>query len=111
MSLSNSTLYRQEDLDYESDAVVIGREDVGDFNPGNILPLPQDIISDIQTWLDPTEYNHEGSEYQKHLSSHLEGTGKWVVSTIVYQQWHESLDDGILWIQGLSLAIKRCLPA
>ena len=101
MAFWKSKLRPEQTSSDETEAVVIGREDVSDFNPGNVLPLPLDTLSQIRAWLSPTEYDNEGSEYHKHLSLHLVGTGKWIFSSPVYQQWHVSHDNGILWIQGL----------
>ncbi|RDL35394.1 uncharacterized protein BP5553_07325 [Venustampulla echinocandica] len=93
------------------DVVVIGSEDVRDFNPDNILPLPGDSICKIRSWLNPTEFDCEGSEYRKHLYSHLAGTGRWVFSSSIYQQWHGSQKDGILWIRGIPGSGKSVLAA
>ncbi|KAK0631066.1 hypothetical protein B0T17DRAFT_616636 [Bombardia bombarda] len=57
--------------DDDDDAVVIGRDDVCDYNEDNILPQSEQTLKQIRAWLNPTEYDHDGSEYQKHLSSHL----------------------------------------
>jgi hypothetical protein len=90
----------ESDSESEHSAVLIGRADVSDFNPGNILPEPEAVLGEVTSWLNPTEYDHEGSEYQKHLSFHLAGTGDWVFSTATFQQWHSGLDPGILWVRG-----------
>lgn len=84
----------------DQDAVVVGRFDISDYNPGNILPEPAEVLNDITAWLKPTEYDSDGSEYQKHCSSHLSGTGAWVFSTPAYQRWHDGPDLGILWVRG-----------
>ena len=84
----------------DDDAVVIGSDDVCDFNPEHILPQPERVLAQIRAWLNPTEYDHDGSEYQKHLASHLAGTGQWVYSSTVYQEWHEGDVHGTLLIRG-----------
>lgn len=86
----------------DEDAIVIGRSDISEYNPGNILPESVGVLSDITTWLRPTDYDSEGSEYQKHRSFHLLGTGDWVFSTSAYRRWHDGPDPGILWIRGTS---------
>jgi len=91
---------------WDEDTVMIEREDIKDFNEDNILPLSPNTISQIKTWLNPTEYDDKGSEYQKHLSSHLAGTGQWVFESVVYRQWHESQKDSVLWIRGMASVQK-----
>lgn len=87
--------------EFDDDAIVIAREDVGDFNAENILPQDNNTLQHILTWLNPTNYDDDGSEYQKHISSHLPGTGDWVFESEVYQQWHDSNEHGILWVRGM----------
>jgi hypothetical protein len=84
----------------DQDAVVVGRLDISDYNPGNILPESADILDGITAWLKPTDYDSDGSEYRKHCSFHLSGTGAWVFSTPAYQRWHDGPDPGILWVRG-----------
>lgn len=82
------------------DVVVVGRYDVLQANEGNILPQDQDTIDQVRTWLHPTGYEDEGSEYHKHLSSHLSGTGAWLLNSSSYQQWHGGDEYGMLWLRG-----------
>ncbi|KAJ5890590.1 ankyrin 2-3/unc44 [Penicillium subrubescens] len=77
------------------DTILVRAEDVRDFNPGNILPLPAKDLADITKWLQPTPYDFERSEYSRHRASRLLGTGALLTSTQVYQQWHSG-DDGLL---------------
>ncbi|KAH8895430.1 ankyrin [Thozetella sp. PMI_491] len=86
---------------WEDDAVVVGRDDVSDFNPENILPQPPEILAKIRSWLQPTDYDAEGSEFRKHSDSYLPGTGEWILSSDTYRKWHASSDDGLLWIRGI----------
>ncbi|KPM36916.1 hypothetical protein AK830_g9654 [Neonectria ditissima] len=90
---------------------LIGRADISDFNPGNILPEPTAVLGDITSWLKPTGYDHDGSEFQKHRSLRLAGTCDWVYSTAVYRQWHDGIDPGILWIRGAPGSGKSVLAA
>ena len=86
--------------EWDRDAVLLGRDDVSDFNEENILPQSSEIQSKIRKWLRPTEYDREGGEYKKHSASHLAGTGNWLFSTEAYCTWHASKDHGLLWIRG-----------
>ncbi len=79
---------------------MIERSDVLEINEENILPETPETIAKIVAWLRPTEYNQKDSEYQKHLSSHLSGTGNWVLSSETYRQWHDSDEHGLLWVRG-----------
>ena len=104
-SSSSSAGFENE---FDTDTVVISPDDVNDFNPENILPKSDDIQASIHNWLNPTQCDGDGSEYQAHLSSHLPGTGKWVFDSKIYQQWHDSDELGILWIRGkMSFGIPR----
>ena len=89
------------DSKWDRDAVLVDHEDVIDFNEANILPQPPETASKIRSWLCPTDYENEGSEYKKHLSSHLDGTGNWLLASRTYDRWHRSDNDGILWIRGM----------
>ena len=96
--------------DSDGDAVVVGPGDLQDFNSENILPLaPADLVK-ITKWLQPTPYDFERSEYSRHRASHLVGTGKWLVSSDIYQQWHSG-DNGILWIKGIPGSGKSVMAA
>jgi ankyrin repeat protein len=82
------------------DVVVLDAQDI------DIPPQPEAIIASIRSWLNPTQYAEDGSEYQKHLSSHLRGTGQWAIDSPIFQGWRESHDQGILWIRGIPGAGK-----
>lgn len=84
-----------------SDVVIIGNDDISNYNPECILPEPEDTIASIREWLRPTEYSQESGEYHKHLTFHLEGTGEWLHHSENYRRWHESSKDGLLWIKGV----------
>ncbi|VUC29009.1 unnamed protein product [Clonostachys rosea] len=85
----------------EADAVIIDRDDVSNYNPGNMLPLPAEEIQMIREWLEPTPYAIVGGEYRKHLSSRAVGTGQWLTSTQEYKQWLQGDECGLLWIKGI----------
>ena len=90
-----------EDLDGEwQDAVVVGRDEVLEFDEETILPQPPETIAKIRAWLKATEYDGEGSEYRKHVSSHTSGTGSWFLASDTYQEWHRSDEHGMLWARG-----------
>ena len=86
---------------WEDDAVLLGRDDVSDFNEENILPQSPDTLAKIRKWLQPTCYDDENSEYSKHLSSHLNGTGLWLVRSDAYKEWFSNEEHGLLWIRGM----------
>jgi hypothetical protein len=82
------------------EAVVIGPHDVLGYNEDNILPQHHDTILQIRTWLQPTDYDGRDSEYQKHLASHLPGTGIWFLDSDIYRKWHDGDEHGMLWARG-----------
>ncbi|KAJ5432500.1 uncharacterized protein N7458_011656 [Penicillium daleae] len=96
--------------DSDSDTVVLDAGDVQDFNSDNILPLPANELAKITKWLQPTPYDFERGEYSRHSASHLLGTGTWLTSTQVYQQWHSG-DNGLLWIKGIPGSGKSVMAA
>ncbi|KAF2804680.1 ankyrin [Mytilinidion resinicola] len=71
---------------------------------------PEDIAK-IQSWLQPTDYNAESSEYHRHLSSQAPDTGLWICDTDQYRQWFESPQHGSLWIKGVPGSGKSVLAA
>ncbi|CAH0023752.1 unnamed protein product [Clonostachys rhizophaga] len=83
------------------DAVIIGRDDVSDFNEENILPQPAHVQEAIRSWLKPTSYDAENGEYKKHLASYLPGTGEWLLESPTFREWHQSQNQGMLWIKGI----------
>lgn len=89
-------------VDWE-DAVFVGRDDIIEYNAANILPQEEEIIAQIRAWLCPTDFDGEGSEYHKHLASHLAGTGSWFLNSSTYKQWHDSEQHGLLWLRGIAL--------
>ncbi|RGP79318.1 ankyrin repeat-containing domain [Fusarium longipes] len=84
-----------------------------DHNATNINVSPQDktTLERLHNWLKPTHYTGEGSELEKHISSHLEGTSQWLIDSSVFQQWHGGNDHGILWIRGVPGTGKSVLAA
>ena len=90
------------------DAVVVGLDDILDYNEDNILPQHNDTIVQIRSWLQPTDYDGEGSEYQKHLTSHLLGTGNWFLDSDIYQKWHDGDEHGMLWTRGYNTLSRFC---
>ncbi|OGM45308.1 putative ankyrin repeat domain protein [Aspergillus bombycis] len=67
-------------------------------------------IDQIEIWLSPTEFETEGSEYQKHLSAHTSGTGDWLFHTDQYQTWHDE-NINTLWLQGIPGSGKSVMAA
>lgn len=97
--------------DEEIDAVFIGRDDISDYNPEQLLPEPPEIVEKIRFWLQPTAYDIAGGEYRRHLSSHVAGTGCWLTSSDQYKEWLQSDDHGLLWIKGIPGSGKSVMAA
>ncbi|KAL7807629.1 ankyrin [Trichoderma gracile] len=97
--------------DEESDAVFIGRDDVSDYNPEQLLPEPPEAVEKIRQWLQPTAYDIAGGEYRRHLSSHVAGTSHWLTSSDAYQKWLNSDEHGLLWIKGIPGSGKSVMAA
>ncbi|TVY45194.1 Serine/threonine-protein phosphatase 6 regulatory ankyrin repeat subunit C [Lachnellula occidentalis] len=70
---------------------------------------PEDLEK-IRTWLSPTDFESEGSEYRKHLNTHVAGTGDWIFETEQYRNWHDAAT-GSLWIQGIPGSGKSVVAA
>lgn len=73
--------------------------------------LSLEEIAKAQTWLQPTEYTADSSEFHRHLASQAPGTGLWICDTPRFQQWHDSEDHGSLWIKGVPGAGKSVTAA
>lgn len=97
--------------DFSDDTVVIDRDDISNFNPEQILPESPEVIQKLRTWLRPTDYTTDSSDYHKHLSCHVTGTGSWLTSGGVYRQWSEGDEHGLLWIKGIPGSGKSVLAA
>ncbi|TDZ61646.1 Vegetative incompatibility protein HET-E-1 [Colletotrichum trifolii] len=95
----------------DDDAVLIGRDDVSNYNPSHVLPESPETIQGIRAWLGPTAYAENGSEYSKHLASLAEGTGDWVTCSDAYTHWLGDEEQGLLWIKGVPGAGKSVLAA
>lgn len=67
-------------------------------------------LEGIRSWLSPTEFESEGSEYRKHLNAHAPGTGDWLFHMDQYKEWHDS-GTGALWIQGIPGSGKSVFAA
>ncbi|KAK2753548.1 ankyrin repeat domain-containing protein [Colletotrichum kahawae] len=95
----------------DSDAIVIGRNDVSNYNPDQILPEPPEVIKNLRVWLQPTTYDLESGEYRKHLSSHTPGTGEWIASNSTYDDWLKGQEQEFLWIKGIPGSGKSVLAS
>jgi ankyrin repeat protein len=72
---------------------------------------PKDLER-IRSWLSPTDFESEGSEYRKHLNAHVTGTGDWLFETEQYKTWHGTEGRiGALWIQGIPGSGKSVVAA
>jgi ankyrin repeat protein len=95
----------------DSDFVVLAETDLTDYNDAGYLSQPPEVLASIQTWLSPTKYLSENSEYRKHVNSYLEGTGHWFLQSNEYQEWHGKPSIGALWIKAVAGAGKSVLAA
>lgn len=90
----------------EQDFIVV---DALDLNDGLPTPLTHTELEKLQTWLSPTDYAGDDSEFAKHSTAHLSGTGTWVDETTPYRQWLSSETEGILWIRGTLRSEDSCI--
>ncbi|KAF3805193.1 hypothetical protein GCG54_00010470 [Colletotrichum gloeosporioides] len=95
----------------KDDPVILAHDDVRDYNEDNILPQMPETLTRIRQWLQPTGYDDDSSEYKKHLSFHLDGTGDWLLSSPSYRTWHDGNDDGLLWVRGIPGSGKSVFAA
>ncbi|KAI0425667.1 ankyrin repeat-containing domain protein [Xylaria sp. FL1042] len=97
--------------DTGSDAVLIDRDDISNYNPSHILPESPKTIASIRQWLQPTSYEDRFGEYRKHLASHATGTGIWLTSSTTYHEWLQSSQLGTLWVKGIPGSGKSVIAA
>ncbi|KAF5263184.1 hypothetical protein FOXYS1_6075 [Fusarium oxysporum] len=93
------------------DMIMVDQSYFADQNTSNVLPQDNATLERLHNWLKPTKYTGDGSELEKHTSSHLQGTGQWLIDSSVFQVWHGGNDDGILWIRGVPGAGKSVFAA
>lgn len=94
-----------------SEGFILTGGDLGDHHDVDTYQLSEDELTKVREWLEPTAYNVSGSEFRKHASSHLEGTGNWLTSSSQYQQWLTGKDNGLLWIKGIPGSGKSVMAA
>ncbi|KAH8428033.1 uncharacterized protein LDX57_005738 [Aspergillus melleus] len=68
-------------------------------------------MDEIRSWLSPTGFDSEGSEYRKHLNARVPTTGDWLFRAEQYRNWYTSTDNGILWIKGIPGSGKSVIAA
>lgn len=74
-------------------------------------------ISELQAWLEPTDYLSPGNEYMKHIHSHIPGTGDWLRSSTEFDSWKRPLPqdtelrNNCLWIKGVPGSGKSVFTA
>jgi ankyrin repeat protein len=73
--------------------------------------LSSEDLAKIQTWLQPTSYTADSSEFRRHLASQAPGTAHWICDTSKFEQWQTSDNHGSLWIKGVPGAGKSVLAA
>ncbi|KAJ4292522.1 hypothetical protein N0V90_009185 [Kalmusia sp. IMI 367209] len=95
----------------DPDFVILAEKDFTDFNDAGYLAQSSHILALIQTWLAPTKYLSENSEYRKHVNSYLEGTGHWFQDSKAYRDWHDNRQVGALWVKAVAGAGKSVLAA
>ncbi|KAF4626209.1 hypothetical protein G7Y89_g11952 [Cudoniella acicularis] len=91
----------EQDLDF----VVLGDQDIVNFNAAGLLPQSTKCLQLIQQWLKPTACDAESSEYRKHLASCTPSTGKWVLKEDDYQKWFHGSDHGALLVKGVAASV------
>ena len=95
----------------DQDFVVLDDKDIEGFNTAGLLPEPPEELQRIRRWLHPTDFSSDSSEFNKHLASHVAGTGRWIQETEQYQQWIKSSHHGALWIKAVPGAGKSVVAA
>ncbi|CAI6029865.1 unnamed protein product [Clonostachys chloroleuca] len=100
-----------DERSWDDDVVIVNQTDLDDFNELGILPVSPETDAEIRSWLKPTKYNAENGEFRKHQRSHLAGTGDWIRQTASYTEWHDSDDQGMLWIKGIPGSGKSVVAA
>ena len=105
-----SVLRDQSDVPLH-DIAMVDQSSIPGFNASTVPPQDAATLERLHTWIKPTKYEGNGSELEKHASSHLEGTSQWLFDTPAFQQWHGGSDHGILWIRGVPGAGKSVLAA
>jgi len=94
-----------------NDNVLSGMVSPNSLDKSELIPVvTTEELERIRSWLSPTEFESEGSEYRKHLSAHSPGTGDWLFHTDQYREWHDS-GTGTLWIQGIPGSGKSVVAA
>jgi NACHT domain len=98
--------------------IVMAQSDSDEFELVDSLAVAKDIaflrkpdVSKIRTWLNPTNYTASSSEYHRHLSSQVPGTGEWIRETSQFKQWHSSDSHGSIWIKAVPGAGKSVVAA
>ncbi|KAJ5088344.1 hypothetical protein N7456_011960 [Penicillium angulare] len=71
----------------------------------------RETIQELKEWLEKTDSDSPASEYRKHINSHAQGTGEWILETSQYKQWTET--DGVrnLWVRGIPGCGKSVVAA
>ncbi|CAI6330860.1 unnamed protein product [Periconia digitata] len=73
-------------------------------------------VSELQAWLEPTDYLSPGNEYMKHIRSHVQGTGQQIRRSRIFEAWKSvngAVDHGsnCLWIKGVPGSGKSVFSA
>lgn len=111
MDHEDFVLVERQDSEQGDENAPIGTCSPQFCNLSKVIPTvtPEDLDK-IRSWLSPTEFESEGSEYCKHLNAHVPGTGDWLFQTGQYKNWHDN-GIGALWIQGIPGSGKSVVAA
>ncbi|KAI1187124.1 ankyrin [Nemania serpens] len=97
------------ELDYEViSGVTIPAHPVHPVHPA--LSVQEQILA-IGQWLEPTDYLSPGSEFRKHLHSHVPGTGSWLRESSAFKEWTTPGRPNCLAIRGVAGCGKSVLAA
>lgn len=91
----------------EQEFVVVEKDDCND----DLSSQPAEETNTLHEWLQPTEYLSDSSEFQKHLQTHVSGTGNWIQNSETYQNWLQSTSHGALWVKAPAGMGKSVLAA
>lgn len=71
--------------------------------------VSKEDLEKLRNWLFPTDYDSDSADLRKHLTAHTAGTCQWLRARAEFQQWHDSSDTSLLWIEGVPGSGKSVL--
>ncbi|KAI1162413.1 hypothetical protein F5B18DRAFT_384381 [Nemania serpens] len=96
--------------DTEPDYELVSRATISSHAVGPALSVQEQMLA-IQQWLQPTDYLSPGSEFRKHLHSHVPGTGSWLRESSAFKEWTTPGGPNCLAIRGVAGCGKSVLTA